>query len=381
MAFALVAGMVVFHLAGGWYFSSVLETDGLEPRPPTRDLGVIATSVGDGVIALSGTDRYITHPGRFGLWWEGGYAQVDAILSASDDGTTYQAERVYTPIEGTPPTCPAPGAAGCVELDLEGVAYGDPTQAGVEVTDVTYESPLGAMDAWLIPDGQTTRWAILVHGWRTDRREALRALPTIAKHGLTALVVSYRNDPGAPPDPSGYYRFGRTEWGDVEGAVRYALDNGAEEVVLVGFSTGAAAILSMLERSAHRDAVAGLVFDSPNIDFGRAVKAEAAGRNLIGPVPLPSTLTATAMWLADLRFDIGWDAINYTSQRIGVPALVFQGSADQTVPPSVAADFAAANPEHVRLVETGADHVLSWNEDPERYERELGDFLASLPGS
>ena len=373
--------VALFHIAGGWYFSGILETDALVPQPPSRDFGVVATGVTEDTVTLAGSDETISEPGRFGLWWEGGYAQVDAILALGEDGS---AQRVFIPISGSPPTCQAPGDPGCVDLDLESVAYDNPDQTGVAVSDVTYQSPLGTMEAWQTsPAGAdaSSVWAIQIHGWRTDRREALRTLRAFDEAGITSLVVEYRNDPGAPPDPTGYYRFGRSEWEDVDSAVTYALANGAEAIVLVGYSTGAAAVMSWLERSDQTDVAAGIILDSPNIDFGRAVKSEAAERTLVGPIPLPASLTAVAMWIADLRFDVGWDEINYSEQRIDIPALVFQGSEDGTIPPSVAADLAAANPQLVTLIETAADHVQSWNEDPARYERILVEFLGDLSGT
>jgi uncharacterized protein len=376
-AIAVVAVVVAFHLGAGWYFSGLIEQDGLRPQVPSRDFGVIATDIQDELIRLSGTDDAIAAPGRFGLWWDGGYAQVDRITATAEDDPTF-AQRALIPIDGTPPVCASGNMDACQQLDLETVAYDNPAMAGLDAQDVTYQSPLGSMDAWLI-DGESSRWAIHVHGWRTDRREAIRTLPTFNDAGLPSLVIAYRNDSGAPADPTGRYRFGRSEWMDVEAAVEYALTNGAEDVVLVGYSTGAAAIMAFLDRSEHRDDVAGVVFDSPNVDFGRAVKNNAADRKLVGPIPIPPTLTAFAMWLADLRYDVGWDVIDYTGDAVPVPGLVFQGSADGTVPPSVATDLAAANPQTIELVETGADHVASWNEDPDRYESKLSAFLASIP--
>ncbi len=371
--------VVVFHLAGGWYFAGILETDALIPQAPSRDFGVVALDADASSITLSGTDDAIRQQGRLGLWWEGGYAQVDAILDENSESVV----RVLIPISGLPPICDSPHTETCDQLDLEAVAYGQPSHAGVEVADVTYESPLGTMEAWLVapdPASEVPVWAIHLHGWRADRSEALRTLPAFSEAGLTSLVVEYRNDPGAPPDPTGHYRFGRSEWEDVEAGIDYALSNGAEGIVLVGYSTGAAAVLSTLERSGRADAVVAVVLDSPNIDFGRVVKEEASKKVLVGPIMLPASLTAVAMTVADLRFDIGWEDINYVQRAadIDIPVLVFQGSADDTVPPSVAADLEAANPDRVTLVVTGADHMKSWNEDPEQYETILAEFLARV---
>ena len=47
----------------------------------------------------------------------------------------------------------------------------------------------------------------------------------------------------------GYHRYGQTEWEDLAAAIQYALDHGAEDVVLVGYSMGGAIVVSLLYRS------------------------------------------------------------------------------------------------------------------------------------
>ncbi len=272
------------------------------------------------------------------------------------------------------------------EVDFDSWYYPtDPADARLAFENVQYQSPLGDFDAWYVPaaDQPATTWAIHAHGWRTDRRESIRPLDTFYGAGIDSLVIELRNDPDAPADPSGLYRFGRTEWQEIEGAVRYAMDNGAEQVILAGYSTGATGEMAFLEQSELADNVVAIFFDSPNLDFGRAVMVEARDTALIPGLPftVPDSLTATAMAIADLRFDVGWREINYVDDEgvLTVPSLVFHGDQDGTVPLSVSEDFAAANPEWVQLVVfPGADHVRSWNADRTRYETTLGDFLTAL---
>lgn len=373
--------VLVFYGAGGWYFSNLLRADGLQPEPPTRDFDVVVLGLDESTITLAGADEAISKPGRYGLWWEAGYVQVGDVVEVRADDSVV---RELIPIDGNPPISTGPDDPDRVEVDLESFAYGHPDHLGLPSSDVTYQSPLGDMSAWLVTpvrEQADDTWAIHVHGWRADRRETLRALPAFAAAGVTSLVIDYRNDAGAPADPTGHYRFGRSEWQDVQGAIDYATANGARRILLVGYSTGAAAVMATMEQAADVDPVVGLVFDSPNIDFGRAVKTEAARRTIPGtPIPIPNTLTLVAMTIADWRWDIAWDHINYVSRAgdIDIPMLVFQGSADETVPPSVARDLAAANPARISLVETTAGHVESWNVDPDAYGARIRDFLVGV---
>jgi len=231
--------------------------------------------------------------------------------------------------------------------------------------------------------GTSTTWAVLVHGWRATRTEPLRALGPVLDAGMPALVISYRNDEGAPEDPSGFYRFGATEWRDLDSAVGYALGHGARHVVLFGFSMGGGIAAAFLEHSAHADAVTALVLDAPLLDFQRTVDHGASQRRL--PVlggPIPGPLTWTAKTIAGWRYDIGWESIDYLDgDWLHVPALVFHGTADPRVPVAASDAFTASYPRLVQQVRVdGAAHVESWNADPARYASHLSAFLTRVGG-
>lgn len=379
MIFVLVAAVgvlvvAVAHLAAGWIISNRLDRGLLTVQSRAKDLGVRVRAVTTGQIVLEApTPRQdIGHPGTLGLVWPEGHGRVGDVMDVRDSRFI----RSFEPVEGTPPLCTGE-LEDCPPVEVDPwVFQTGPGDVGLRYDTTTYRSPVGEMSAWLIPAGDSHRWAIHCHGWTAERRELVRMLPAYAESGLTSLVIDYRNDPGAPPDPTGRYRFGLTEWEDLQGAVELAISSGAEQIVLSGCSTGGAIVLAFLERSPLADRVSAVVLDSPNLILADAVRH---GSRDSRPTPL---MIEFGMWVADLRWKIDWNATNFVQraeQILLVPTLVFHGTSDQTIPISVSRQLEAKVPGIVELVETpAAGHVMSWNADPVRYHGYLSRFLDRL---
>lgn len=263
-----------------------------------------------------------------------------------------------------------------IDADPLTVATGD-----FQLEEVEYETELGAMDAWYFPADGTT-WVIHVHGLGTTPAEAEPMFAPLQDAGYPQLAITYRNDDGQPEDPSGYYQYGVTEYKDVSAAVSYALDNGAEQIFFNSYSTGAAHTLGFMFRE-QRDRVIGAHFDSPNINFGETVNFNAAQRDLpIVGLGVPSSLAEVAKFMTSLRIGVSWGSLDYVDTArasLNAPVLVHHGTADMTVPISTSLDFADARPELVRLIQVeGADHVGSYDADPEKYVDEFLTFLQSV---
>lgn len=382
VSLVIVASLLaIFYLVGGFIFSDMIRTDALLPEPSTHDNGVYVVSLDADEITLTSTEERedTTRPGLAGLYWPGGYGLLGEIV----DVTGLEVARRFEVVDGSaPPVCDR-DLATCDQVDIESFTYQtDPSDVGLEFRDVIIQAPIGDLRAWQVDSGDGRAWVIHTHGWRAARREALRTLPTYHEAGFTSLVIDYRNDEGAPADTSGFYRFGRTEWEDVEAAVSYVMDHGAETIVLHGYSTGSALNLSFLEKSSLAGVVDAEVHDSPNIDMAETVRHGASQRSIPGtPIPIPGSLTAVAMFMADLRWDVGWEEIDYVSragETVDIPMLVFHGIEDDRVPIDVSRRFRDAAPDWVELIEVEeAGHVTSWNVDREAYEEALRSFLES----
>jgi hypothetical protein len=229
---AAVGAAVSGSLATATYFArKVLTPDHRRPD----DTEILAVDADRVTFAVS---PETVVPGRYGLWLDGGagHARVGEILERYGHADTV-VRRLISVDRGEL----TPGSARWNSYYY----WTDPLASiGLPYRDVAVEGELGPMPAWLLePPAPNGRWAVLVHGRAARREECLRALPVLLRLGFTCLVVTYRNDPTAPPAPDGRYNLGLSEWRDVESALEYAVAAGASGVVLGGWSMGGAVVL------------------------------------------------------------------------------------------------------------------------------------------
>ena len=252
---------------------------------------------------------------------------------------------------------------------------GDPRQAlGMPFAEVEVPGELGKMPAWRVGPRSKT-WAIVVHGINDDPRVGLRVLPELSRAGLTSLLITYREDLGAPASPDGLHHMGLTEWRDLEAAARYSLAHGAERLVLIGYSMGGSLVTQFMQHSPLAGHVAGLVLDAPALDWQRILSYHASEMGLPGIAAKP------VEWAIGTRIDADWgdlDALAHP-QALRLPILLFHGTEDQVVPIATSEDLAAELPRWVTFYRVPeADHVEAWNVDPRLYERRLAAFMRQI---
>jgi pimeloyl-ACP methyl ester carboxylesterase len=371
LAAVVAAGVLVG--GGGWYFADQIRADGLgvDSSAPAYDLTVVQVEAATVTLREApghGRDPALRRGELYGLRWPGGSGVLSAVPAVGGNSA------VILPL--TVRTGRAPGVGTRAELTRD--VFNDPASAyHRSVQDVEIACAGGQCPAWYL-SGTGTTWVVMVHGKGATRTEPLRALGAVLRARMPALVISYRNDPGAPRDPSGFYRYGASEWRDLDLAVRYALDHGAQHVVLAGFSMGGGIVASFMEHSALTASVTGLVLDAPMLNFRQTVDFGASQRQLPGVgTPIPRPLTWTAETVAGLRFGIDWKRIDYLGGRwLRVPTLLFHGTADKTVPITTSDGLTREHPGLVREVRVpGATHVGAWNADPAGYTATLSAFL------
>ena len=367
-ALALVAAILIGLGAVGWISSDQI----LGPDRPPGKTGQRVLAHTDSTITLASTPK-ARRPGHWAISWPGGFGRIGPLI-ASDSG------RVITRFEiasGSPPETTSRLAGFAPDADPR-------TWLGIEFENVTIPARIGPLPAWWNP-GRDSTWVLFVHGRAATRAEVLRMLPAYRALDLPCLILSYRNDTGAPLVDSGRYRLGATEWEDLEDAVRYARTRGARDVVLVGCSMGGGIVAQFLRRSSDRSFVRAAVLDAPALDWN-AVLARAAQKHQV-----PGAITALGKWVASLRSGLSFSELDLAAHAsaFSTPMLVVHGEADDVVPIAVSERFAAALPGLVTFrAFAGAGHVESANVDPQRYvatidawlhERGIGDGSRGAP--
>ena len=346
--------------AAGWYFSGeVLNVDHSEDT-----YGLTVGAVDESTVTLPLT-KATERPGTWGLQWEDGQAVLGEIVSSDETTVTRTLESVLFGqlTEGT-----------AARIDKWTFRDDPKSGLGLDFTTVDIPTELGDAPAWLVPASGTT-WVITVHGHNASPAETLRAVGTYHALDYPVLAVTYRNDEGAPDAPNGLHSLGEYEGDDVVSAVEYALANGAEDVILHGWSMGGATVSVAARELADTDAVRGMVLDSPAMDWNSTLDMQAADRDVIDPI------TWAAKRIVEFRADIDLDDLDQRNfaDEFDMPMLLFVDTADETVDHRATLEFAELlPPDTTTVVESASGHTATWNENPTAYNQALATYLSTL---
>ncbi|EQM74574.1 MULTISPECIES: alpha/beta hydrolase family protein [Microbacterium] len=342
------------------------------PMRRATDTEILSVDTGAQTIELKRTpDTEL--PGRYGLFTTGtyGYVKLGAVLSA--DGSAVR-RKLLTQIE--------PGARVDRAAAFSGYYYSSPSELHLRWENLLIGSPAGPCPAWYFPASSST-WVIQVHGRGATRAECLRAVPVLHAAGLPNLVVSYRNDGEAPRTRAGAYALGASEWRDVDAAIAYALRHGAERVILMGWSMGGAVSLQAAVTSGHRERIAGIILESPVVDWRTVLRFQAKLAGVRAPLPelamgaLQMPLTAR---LSGADEPIHFDRLDMVARadELTAPVLILHSDDDGFVPADSSHALQEARPDLVTMPKfTVARHTKLWNYDQTGWTTAITDWLES----
>ncbi|WP_055491583.1 S9 family peptidase [Streptomyces sp. TP-A0356] len=358
-----VAGVV----AGRFASDAALKAPAGRPLPTEPRLTVHSLAAGRITLTRALASQ---RPGTYGLSGDGSHAVVGPVLNTAPHSADTVVRRLERVTHGTL----EPGDRVWLTPNLH---IGDPGSAlGLDFADVDVPGELGGLPAWFVPGVRDT-WVITLHGLGTTREHPMNVMEFLSRHRFPVLDLAYRGDPGAPRPPDGLNHLGETEWRDADAAIRYAVRNGAERVVLHGWSTGATMALRAAARSAVRERISGLVLDSPVLSWEATLRALAAARRTPGAL-LPLAVRA-AQGRTGLHGDRAHGPADPDHLRVRVPTLIFHGPDDTIAPWDLSRRLAHRQGDLVTLhTVRDAPHGAMWNADPGAYEEAMRRFLTPL---
>lgn len=344
------------------------------PKRRVEDTRILSVDAVGRLMTLSSTaDSRL--PGEYSFFFAdgGGHARVGGIVAQTPDAVT---RHLLAVDRGD--------LARAGRGRFSGWFYTAPSDLGFPFENVEIDTELGPAPAWLVgPVTPSARWMIGVHGRAVRREETLRAVPVFRAAGYTSLLISYRNDEGAPASLDGRYGLGDTEWHDVEAAIRYATDHGATDVVLMGWSMGGATVLQTVTRSALSGVVRGIVLDSPVIDWVTALRFQGQLLNLPNPIRSGVIALLGLKWAGRLtgqRVPIDLARLDFVRRAadLKVPILLMHSDDDGFIPSTASLALAAARPDIVTYERFSvAGHTKLWNFDQKRWNDAIAHWLST----
>ncbi|GAA1810384.1 alpha/beta hydrolase family protein [Nesterenkonia flava] len=363
------------------YFARVVVTPVKERVEDLEILAVVKGPEGDEVI-LPATDETVVD-GTYGLHFHGGqsFARIGPITS-------------FTPRDGTIARRVEHVVGGDLRTAVRGwwssVSHLTPEDLGFASEEVRIDLPGGTAPAWYVPSTNPQAplagrgvWAIMVHGRGGTRQEGIKALPAAAELGVDSLLISYRNDGEAPAAPDGRYGLGVTEWEDVEAAMQYALDHGAEDILLFGWSMGGAICLQAADRSPLAARIRGLVLTGPVIDWIDVLAYQARALKIPEPVGRMTRWfisNKAGRRVTGLASPVDLKILNWIDRadQLHLRTLILHSIDDHVVPYGPSRDLAQKNPMVTFVPFARARHVKEWNHNPERWDQHVRAWVEAL---
>jgi alpha-beta hydrolase superfamily lysophospholipase len=372
---ALAAGGAVVT-AAAVISVAVARTVIIPPSRRTDDIHILSLDLPNHTVVLSSTpDSRL--PGEYSFWFSGdtGHARVGDIIEQTPRSVTRSIE---------------PADFGDLESArrgrFNGWFYLSPADLHVPFDEIDIDTPLGSAPAWLVPAEQpgATRWMIGVHGRGVRRQEALRGIIPFRAAGFTSLIVSYRNDGDAPRSDDYRYALGDREWLDVEAAMRYAVEHGAEEIVLMGWSMGGATVLQALTRAEYGDRVVGIVLESPVVDWIATLDFQVELRKLPSAIRYGVITLFKYPWggvFTGLAEPLDLERLDFVAraQELDRPVLILHSDDDGFVPSTASRELAEARPDIVSYESFEiARHTKLWNYDRSKWEGAITRWIEQL---
>lgn len=249
----------------------------------------------------------------------------------------------------------------------------------LEYEDIVFPAADGSrmMQGWYIPAEDSAKTIVFSHGYGANREETWIPMYDLANyaHGLNFNVVMF--DYGfAAQNSKEVATGGKKEAQQLLGAIQFAKQRGAEELIIWGFSMGAG---TALQAALNNEDIDGMILDSTFL-----LEPDTMYHNIRQHIDLPRhpSLEIIGMLLPVLN-GTSMRQIPYTqvkAEDYPFPILFIHGTEDEKAPYPIAEKLAAhqSNPISDVWIVEGAHHELIFREHPKEYLRKVSLFLGSI---
>jgi len=221
--------------------------------------------------------------------------------------------------------------------------------------------------------GSPTGIFIVVHGFKTDRREMTDLSAMLVREGFSVLLYDSRGT----GESGGVFGVGATEDRDIVGAVdflRSSAEPGSGHIFVLGISLGAG---DALLAAAEDDRIQGVVADSPWAD--ERVQLARMSTIPIGPIAIPVLPYEPALvdWLIDGRLEDARprDVVAQIAPR-WIQLIHSADDTNATTTLADAQDLLAAGGGRTDLwIAPSGGHAGAYHAHPEDYRIKIREFL------
>lgn len=120
--------------------------------------------------------------------------------------------------------------------------------------------------------------------------------------------------------------FGRNETSDVLSGIKYLNQKSTEQIILMGFSTGASSCLSALTQTPYRDSIIGVIADSPYSNIDDYIDYIVESSTLLPAIPFKPAVKFAVKKIS--KIDNSLDIISKVPFIIPTPILLIDGAQD-----------------------------------------------------
>lgn len=183
------------------------------------------------------------------------------------------------------------------------------------------------INGWFFPYNGSKKTILLVHGYGKNRlqfeEQTFPLIASLNREGFNVMTFDLR---GSGTSSGSVSTFGRNETVDVLGAIKYLNQLSTEQIILMGFSTGASSCLTALTQTPYRDSIIGVIADSPYSSIDDYVDYIVGSSLWLPDIPFKPAVKFAVKKIT--KVDSSMDIISKVSSIIPTPVLLIDGAQD-----------------------------------------------------